>query len=77
MPQEIQQDILSNIAQGKSPRKVVNEAKKQLKKYDMKYWNALIRNAEKAAKNAPDIDYIINIINEALKILKSVKKTKD
>ena len=77
LPQEIQQDISRNIAQGKSPRKVINEAKKQLKKYDMKYWNALIRNAEKAAKNAPDIDYIINIINEALKILKSVKKTKD
>lgn len=76
LPQEIQQDILSNIAQGKSPRKVVNEAKKQHRNFDIKYWNALIRNAEKAAKNAPNIDYIINIVNKALEILKSVKETK-
>lgn len=76
LPQEIQKDISRNIALGKSPRKVVNEAKKQHHNYNLKYWNALIRNAEKASKEATDIDYIINIINKALEILKSVKKPK-
>ena len=76
MPPEIQQYISRNIAQGTNPRKVILEAKKCLKKYDMKYWNSLIRNAEKASNEAPDIDYIINMLSKAIKLLKAAKQNK-
>lgn len=71
LPSEAQQEISSRILQGEKPRKVVLEVRKQHEQYDMRYWNALIKNAEQAVKKAPNIEDIVTLLNQAIKILEA------
>ena len=74
LPEEKQQEVSRRIAQGEKPREVVSDVKKR--KNSLVYWDKLIANAEKAAKDGHDVDVIINLIHKALKILTKTVPTK-
>ena len=75
LPQEAQQEVSERIRDGEKPRDVVSEVKKHYKnkKYDMKYWNALLKNAEQAVKEAPNLDVIVSLLKDALRVLEEAK----
>ena len=73
LPQEAQQEVVERIREGEKPRDVVYEVKKHYKKYDMKYWNALLKNAEQAVKEAPNLDVIVSLLKDALRVLEEAK----
>ena len=70
LPQEQQQEVSRRISQGENARKVVAEVKQQ-KRVARSYWDELIPNAEKAAREGRDVETVIAIMNQALEILKA------
>ena len=68
-----QQEVSVRIAQGEKPREVISDIRHQKRKNtsNMTFWNALISNAEKAARDGQNIDTIVQIVNRALDILRA------
>ena len=73
LPPEAQEEISTRITQGESPRKVVLEVRKQHEQYDMRYWNSMLKNAEQAVKEAPNLDVIVSLLKDALRVLEEAK----
>lgn len=73
MDSDKQQEISDRISSGENPSKVVSEVKK--KPTGLEYWHNVKKHAEKAAKDGRDVEIIIGIISDAVKILKkSIKQ---
>ncbi len=73
MPKDTQQEVVQRISSGEKPKKVISDVKQRAKhqRTDMDYWNALIKNAERAAKKGQNIDAILAILNKAISIVKN------
>ena len=76
LPQNIQQEVSTRIRQGENAKKVITDVKKH-KRSEMKYWEQLITNAEKIAKDSKHLDIVIAIMNQAIEILKDAAKKQD
>lgn len=75
MEPEHQEEISERIESGERAEKVISDVKERRKdrkvKNGLDYWNTVVRNAKKAVKDGRDIDDIIKLVSEALKILKN------
>ena len=67
LPDSKQQEVATRISQGEKPREVVSDVKKR--KNNLDYWYKLIKHAEKASEDGQNLEVIISLIHEALKIL--------
>lgn len=70
LPEEQQQIIASRISQGEKPREVVAE----VRRHKATYWDKLIRNAQKTAKEGKNVDAVLNLLEQAVAILKSARE---
>ena len=75
MEPEKQQEIAERIDSGERASKVISDVRECRKdrkvKNGLDYWNTVVKKAEKAVKDGRDIDAIIKLVSEALKILKN------
>ena len=71
LPEKQQQIIAERISQGEKPRDVVADVRRQ----KATYWDKLLKNAEKTAKDGKDIEAVLNLLEQAVAILKSAAQT--
>ena len=77
MEPEKQQEIAERIDSGERASKVISDVRECRKdrkvKNGLDYWNTVVKKAEKAVKDGRDIEAIIGLVSEALKILKKAR----
>ena len=67
LPEGQQQVVAERISQGEKPRDVVADVRRQ----KTTYWDKLLKNAEKTAKEGKNVEAVLNLLEQAIVILKS------
>lgn len=67
LPQEKQQEVADRISLGEKPRSVIADVQRK----KTTFWDKLIPNAEKTARNGLNVDNVIQLLQQALSILQN------
>ena len=70
LPEEQQQLVAERISQGEKPREVVADVRRQ----KATYWDKLLKNVKKTAKEGKNVETVLNLLEQAIAILKLTRE---